>query len=154
MTTRIKIGVFGAAHGVRGQLCVLSFTDDPKDIFLYPLTDASGKRNFTLKFDGITDRNAAELLRRTELFTDHKLPPKEEGTWYSSELVGLTGMAGDQAYGRLIAVHNFGAGDILEFEMEDGRTEMLPFKKEFIGDIHEKTKTIDVFPPDYLEGRE
>jgi 16S rRNA processing protein RimM len=143
-----------------------SFTDSPKTILSYtPLTDKTGTRQFSLicdgvkgddlivRVEGITDRNAAELLKRTELFAPASaLPPKEEDSWYHSELVGMQGFTADgKAYGRVITVHNYGAGDILEFEFEDGSTEMLPFKKEFIGTVDEAQKRIEVFPPEYLD---
>ena len=169
MTQRIKVGSFGNPHGVRGQVCLRSFTENPKDILSYsPLTDESGKRVFSLKCDGIkgeelivsiaglTDRNAAELLKRTGIYAPAEaLPDKDDDTWYSSELIGLQAITQDgKIYGNVIAVHDFGAGDIIELELSDGKNEMLPFKATFVGDIDEAAKTVVVFPPEYLESEE
>ena len=169
MTKRIQVGSFGNAHGVRGQVCLRSFTENPRDILNYTdLTDESGTRRFAIKFngvkgnelivtvEGITDRNAAELLKKTAVYAPETLlPPKEENTWYKSELIGLHGITPERViYGKLIAIHNFGAGDIAEFELTDGRNEMLPFKKEFIGKVDAQAGTIEVFPPEYLESTE
>ena len=167
MTKRIQIGSFASAHGVRGQVCVRSFTENPKDILRYaPLTDESGARVFVLTFtgskgddlivsvEGISDRNEAERLRGTALYAlQSALPATDENEWFINDLVGLTATAEGKPYGRVIGVHNFGAGDILELERTDGKNEMLPFTKAFVGAVNEKTGTIEIFPPVYLEGK-
>ncbi|NBX02520.1 MAG: 16S rRNA processing protein RimM [Alphaproteobacteria bacterium] len=164
----IKIGIFGPAHGVRGQISLRSFTDNPKDILAYTLTDATGARQYTLKcdgvkgkdlivsVDGIADRNAAESLKNTAVYAPESvLPEASDDEFYHSQLVGMRALTTDgKAYGTVLAVHNYGAGDILEFELAGGGNEMLPFKDAFIGEIDRKKRTIVVFPPYYVEAKE
>ena len=117
--SRILVGRFGAPHGVRGELRLQSFTQDPKAIGGYdPLVAGDGRR-FTLKsvrllkeamlvvrVDGIADRNAAEALTHVELFVDRTvLPPPDEEEFYIADLIGLDAMTADGApIGKVIGV--------------------------------------------------
>ena len=162
MTSKIKkIGVITSVHGVRGQVKVYPLTDDPKALFSTVLSDASGKRQFKLKregvkdklfiasIDGITDRNDAELLKNIELFA-----PASEHTSVADTLTGLEARLLDgNKYGRVIGVYNFGAGDILDIELTNGKTEMLPLREEFVGDINVNEGSLVVYPPDYVEAK-
>lgn len=165
----IKVGVIASAHGIRGQVKLRSLTENPKDLLTYsPLTDAKGARVFVftcegikddsliVSIEGVADRNAAELLKNIGIYAPaNLLPEKEDGMWYYSELVGMQAQTSDgKPYGKIIGVHNFGAGDILEFTLADGSNEMLPFKEGFIGDVHENDGFVVVYPPDYLEAAE
>jgi 16S rRNA processing protein RimM len=155
-----KIAVITSSHGVRGQVKIHSFLDDPLDVLSHtPLTDLSGKREFKLKkhgvkesllivsIDGVDDRNAADLLRGTELFALMKdIPLKNKLTGMEARLID------SNVYGRVIGVFNFGAGDIIEIEFEDGKTEMIPLTEQFVGDINEEEGSLVVYPPEYLEG--
>lgn len=80
--------------------------------------------------EGVDDRNAAEALRGTLLTVPRSaLPPLEEGEYYHADLVGLPCEgAGGEPLGRVAAVENFGAGDILDIEKPDGRRTMVPFR--------------------------
>jgi len=162
----IKVGVITSAHGVRGQVKILPFTDSPEDILTYsPLSDASGKRRFAftrqgikdrqliVSIDGVADRNAAELLKGTELFAVAHAPTQsKENTWGYGELTGLQARLGDgKPYGKVIGVYNFGAGDIVEIELPSGKTEMLPFKKDFVGEVKPGEGYLIVIPADYTE---
>ena len=151
-TDRILLGRIAEAHGIRGEVLVHSFAANPADIAAYgDLTDKSGARSFRLKvlratakgvvcrIDGVSDRNAAEALRGTELHVSRdKLPAPSEDEFYHSDLIGLAAVApGGEVLGRIIAVENFGAGDILEIALESngkatGRTEMVPFADAFV----------------------
>jgi len=154
---------------VRGQVKIRCFTGNPENILSYqPLTDASGGRAFKLtrrgiqnkliiaSIDGINDRNEAELLKGTELFAPASaLPAKTENQWSHDELTGLEARISDgRVYGRVIGLYNFGAGDILEIELAEGKTEMLPFKKPFVGNIRPDEGYLIVFPPEYVEAKE
>jgi 16S rRNA processing protein RimM len=157
----IRIGIITAAHGIRGEVKVCSFTDPAGAIFSYDLTDASGGRKFHLSkkggnekafiasVEGISDRNKAELLAGTELFTlESELPEK-------NRLIGLEARLPDgSVYGRITQLYNFGAGDIMEIELKGGKTEMLPLNDDFLGDIHADEGYAVVFPPEYMEGGE
>lgn len=142
---RVVLAVIGAPHGVRGECRVKSFTADPLAIDDYgPLFAADGRMfeieagrllkddMLVVRFAGITDRDRARTLTGTELFVDRAmLPEPEEEEFYHSDLIGLAvvDQAGD-GLGRIAAVHDFGAGDILEIRPEaDGATWLLPFTR-------------------------
>lgn len=166
MTSKlIKVGLITASHGVRGQVKLRSFTEEPADLLSYtPLTDSTGKRQFKftsqgikgdsliVSIEGIADRNASDLLKNTAIYAPASaLPEKEEGTWYSSDLIGLEARTPDgKAYGSITAVHNYGAGDIIELELVSGGNEMLPFKAPFVGEIYVDKGYVEVTPPEYI----
>lgn len=151
MTGRVLLGQITAAHGVRGHVVVRTYTGAPEDIASYgPLQDEAGERQFDIavvrvtpkgviaRVAGIADRNAAETLRGTRLFTEReRLPPTDADEFYHSDLIGVKAVRPDGApIGEVIAVHNFGAGDILEIRMAEGRsTEMVPFTRAFVPDV-------------------
>jgi 16S rRNA processing protein RimM len=100
------------------------------------------------RFEGVTDRNAAEALRSSLVEVDPAaLPPLEEGEYYHSELIGLLCVdARGEAVGTVSAVENFGAGDLLEVETGDGRRSLIPFR-DGIADLIEGRIVLD---PDFL----
>jgi 16S rRNA processing protein RimM len=129
-SAKILVGVFGAPHGVRGEVRLKSYTADPAAITTYaPLSDESGTRHFSIerlrsigkdmfvaRVKGIDDRGAAEALNGIQLFTARDaLPPLEEEEFYHADLIGLrVENGGGEVLGSVVALHNFGAGDILE----------------------------------------
>ncbi|MCX7900635.1 MAG: ribosome maturation factor RimM, partial [Methylocystis sp.] len=133
---RILLGRFGAAHGVRGEIRLQSFTQDPLAIASYgALTDKSGARFFELtsvrpqgkemllvRVRGVDDRDAAQALNGVELYVAReKLPPPDEEEFYLADLIGLRAETRDGALiGHVVAVRNFGAGDILEVAPQSG----------------------------------
>lgn len=148
---RILLGEIGPAHGIRGNVLIRTYTEAPEDIASYgPLEDESGRRQIELevvrvtprgvvaRISGIEDRNAAEALRGTRLYIQRdRLPPTEEEEYYHSDLIGLDVFRPDgERMGEVIAVHNFGAGDILEIRLVDKRTtEMVPFMRDFVPEV-------------------
>jgi 16S rRNA processing protein RimM len=163
----VKIGVISSAHGVRGQVKIHVFLDNPESLFSYsPITDMIGKRIFKLKrqgvkdslvivsIDGVNDRNEAELLKGTELYGPAKKPEKhEKNRWSYAQLTGMEARLVDgNVYGRVSGVYNFGAGDILEIELSHGGSEMIPFTDDFVGDIQADEGSLVVYPPEYVEG--
>jgi 16S rRNA processing protein RimM len=157
-----KIARITAAHGIRGEVKLLCFLEDPTTLARYnPFVTKQGKSiSLTItghvkelliaRIEGITDRNEAELLRGIELFTSSaKLPQKSESEYYHQELIGLSAVndAGEKL-GEVIAIHNFGAGDIIEIAMPGGEL-MLPFKAPFVGEIHMEKGTLHVTLPEY-----
>jgi 16S rRNA processing protein RimM len=161
----ILVGVFGAAHGVRGEIRVKSFTQDPKSIGDYrPLTDIGGERRFTLtsvrpikdemivaRVEGVADRNAAEALTGIELFARRdQLPAADEDEYYHADLVGLAAETEEGApLGAVVAVRNFGAGDLLEIERpEGGETLLLPFTRAVAPLVDIANRRIVITPPD------
>lgn len=140
----IYLGYIGKAHGIKGDVCVKSLTQNPADIVKIALQDEAGsevilklrstKPEFLVcSVAGVSDRNAAEALRGTKLYTTRsELPETEEAEYYIEDLRNLEVRdAGGKQTGRVIGVHNFGAGDIIEVVFEDGESEMYPFTNDF-----------------------
>ena len=142
MPSQICVARIGAAHGVRGQVKLWTFTEDPLAVKRYgPLSTKDGSRQFevthvreardhlvaTLK--GIATRYDAERLNGIELYVAReKLPATEEDEYYHADLIGLAAITtADEPLGRVIAIHNFGAGDIIEIAPPEGPTLLLPF---------------------------
>lgn len=141
----VCLGVVTGAHGIRGQLRVRSFTAVPEDIAAYgPLFDASGNHPLRLTVvgrsrdrlivhaEGIGDRNQAEALGHRRLYVPRAaLPEAEDDTFYHVDLIGLSAELGGGEdtvlLGTVTAVHDFGAGDLLEITRKDGRTVVIPF---------------------------
>ena len=146
----VLLGVIIGAQGIRGEVKVKSFTGDPEAVGDYgPLHDAKG-RDFRLKVHrlakgdvvvasirGVGDRNAAEALKGTELYVARDaLPQPEDGEFYYTDLVGLRVATTDgRELGTVGAVHNFGAGDMLEVKTEGGRSAMVPFTDDAVPEV-------------------
>ncbi len=141
-SAQICVARIGAPHGVRGQVRLWTFTEDPYAVLDYgPLATKDGKRTIevdnvreakghlvaTLK--GVTDRDAAARLNGVELFVARDaLPDTEDGEYYHADLIGLAAVnAVGEAIGRVVAMHDFGAGDIIEIAPPSGPTLLLPF---------------------------
>ena len=149
MGARICLGVIVGVKGVRGEVRIKSFTEDPADVANYgPLASKDG-RSFKVqvvgfhqgaviaKLGGIVDRNAAEALKGVELFVERaKLPAPEDGSFYYADLIGLAAELTDgTALGRVTAVDNFGGGDVMEIEEENGKAVMVPFNPSVIAKV-------------------
>lgn len=148
---RILLGAIAGAHGIRGDVVVKSFAEFAEDIAAYgPLHSKDGKRQFTLSvrsvtpkgvvahIAGVNDRNAAEALRGTELYVDRSaLPEAEDGEFYYADLIGLDAVGEDgAAVGRVVAIHNFGAGDLIEIALAgSGKTELIPFTDACVPEV-------------------
>ena len=138
----VCVARIGAAHGVRGAVKLWTFTEDPFAVKQYgPLTTRDGARQFevatareakghlvaTLK--GIATREEAERLNGIELYiAREKLPATDEDEYYHADLIGLAAVtSAGEPLGRVAAIHNFGAGDIIEIAPPGGATMLLPF---------------------------
>ena len=158
----ILVGRIAAAHGLRGLVKLQSLTGEPGAIGRYgPLLDAAGQRRFEVtvqnlvkggvvaRIAGVEDRNAAEKLRGIELYLPREaLPPAEEGEYYHADLLGLAvELANGRPIGRVQAVDNFGAGDLLTVE-RPGRTAVsLPFTDRVVPVVDLAAGRIVVDPP-------
>jgi 16S rRNA processing protein RimM len=160
---RVCIARIGAAHGVRGELRLWPFTEDPLAVASYgPLETKDGKRHFEIasaraakdhlvaRIKGVDTRDAAEALNGLELFVAReKLPATDEDEFYHADLIGLAVEATDgRALGRLIAVHNFGAGDLIEIAPASGASVMLPFTASTVPQVDIAGGRMIVAPPD------
>lgn len=147
---RILVGEITGAHGIRGDVLVRSYTETPDAIAAYgPLTDASGKKSYSLRVvrvtskgivarvAGVEDRNGAEPLRGTKLYIERsKLPETGETEFYHADLIGLRAVAADgSALGKIVSVQNFGAGDLLELKPLEGETEFIPFEDRWVPSV-------------------
>ena len=165
MTGRVLLGAVVAAHGTKGEVRVKTFTLDPENLAAYgALTADDGRRlciaalrttkpgEAIVLFDGVSDRNAAEALKGRQLSVPREaLPQPEAGEFYQADLIGLAVEdAAHASLGRVRAIHNFGAGDIMEIETVDGKTEFLPFTDAVVVKV-ELPDRIVIAPPRYAE---
>jgi 16S rRNA processing protein RimM len=166
----IALGMFGAPQGVRGEVRIKSYTRDPKAIAGYgPLTDGRGTRfafeavrllkdeMLVVRVAGVGNREAAAALTGRELFARREqLPPPDTDEFYYDDLVGLTAVTRAAApLGRVVAVNNYGAGDILEIlPGAGGESLLLPFTKAVAVEIDFPGRRIVIEPPDEVEGQE
>ena len=161
MTDLICLAKIVAAHGIRGEVKIKTFTAMPKDVFSYgALSNIDGTRFFELIFKGlmkglvrvqikgVNTRNEAESLVGEELYISRdKLPELQNDTFYQADLVGADVLDVKTAskIGHVVGVYNFGAGDILEIKFDDVKqTEMLPFNNSYVPSVDVKNKTIGV----------
>lgn len=161
--SRVLLGRIAGAHGIRGEVLIKTFTAAPENIGAYgPLSDAGGARSFKIenvrptpkgvvaRVDGIADRNAAEALRGTELYIDRaRLPAAEDGEFYHADLVGLAAVdPKGEPVGTIVAVQNYGAGDLLEIRLAgSGKTELVPFTDETVPEVDIATRRVVVVRP-------
>lgn len=160
---RVLVGVFGAPHGVRGEVRLKSFTADPEAAAGYGPVSTEDGRTFRLRLvralkddmivvrvEGVADRDAAAKLTNLRLSVPREsLPATEEEEFYRSDLIGLPVVGEDGAtLGTVTAVLDFGAGDLLEIRRpEGGATVLLPFTKAFVPTVDVKARRIVATPP-------
>ena len=167
MAAPICVARIGAAHGVRGAVKLWTFTVDPLAVKRYgPLATKDGARQFevtsareakghlvaTLK--GVTTREEAERLNGVELYVAReKLPVTDENEFYHADLIGLAAVTtADEPLGRVIAVHNFGAGDIIEISPPQGATMLLPFSNAVVPTVDLAGGRVVIELPGEIEG--
>ncbi|QHL91096.1 16S rRNA processing protein RimM [Sphingomonas changnyeongensis] len=148
---RVTLAAITGAHGLGGEVRLKLFTDDAEALGRYRTLDAAGRALRLLsvraagpgaiaRFEGISDRSAAEALRGTALTVARsELPPLAEGEYYHADLIGLPVHPVDEAgtgpqFGTVVAVENFGAGDVIDIRREDGRTVMAPMHAATLDD--------------------
>ena len=165
----ICVARIGAAHGVRGAVKLWTFTEDPLAVQHYgPLATKDGTRQFevthareanghlvaTLK--GIATRDEAERLNGVELYIARdQLPETDEDEYYHADLIGLAAVTADDApIGRVIAIHNFGAGDIIEIAPPHGSTMLLPFTNAVVPTVDLAGGRVVIELPEEVDGDE
>ena len=167
----VCVAQIGAAHGVRGEVRLRAFTDDPLAVMRYGPLQAENGRHLEIeaarpakdvlvaRFVGIADRDAAESLKNLKLYVPRaRLPAIEEPeTYYHADLVGLAvvDLAGT-LLGTLTAIHDFGAGELIEVApAAGGPTVLLPFTKTVVPTVDLAGRRVVVDPPaDTLEAPE
>ncbi len=169
MAAPVCVARIGAAHGVRGAVKLWSFTEDPLAVQSYgPLMTKDGARQFEIAdvraakdhlvatFKGIATRNDAEKLNGIELYVPReKLPATDDDEYYHADLIGLAAVnAADEPLGRVVAVHNFGAGDIIEIAPPKGATMLLPFTNAVVPTVDIAGGRVVIELPQEIEGEE
>ena len=169
MAASVCVARIGAAHGVRGAVRLWTFTEDPLAVKDYgPLTTKDGTRQFevasareakdhlvvTLK--GVATRDDAERLNGLELYIPRdRLPETDDGEYYHTDLIGLAAVnATGEPLGRVIAIHNFGAGDIIEIAPPKGATMLLPFTNAVVPTVDIAGGRVVIELPQEIEGEE
>jgi 16S rRNA processing protein RimM len=161
---RVCLGQIGAAHGVRGEVRMRSFTSDPSAIADYgPLETEDGrvleietlraaKDHFVVRLAGIRDRDAACALTNEKLYVPRERLPQTQGPdeFYHADLIGLAAV--DQTgrpIGTVVAIHNFGAGDLIEIKPQTGgSTHLVPFDVSHVPEVDIASSRLVVHTPD------
>jgi 16S rRNA processing protein RimM len=169
MAAPVCVARIGAAHGVRGAVKLWTFTEDPLAVQSYgPLLTKDGARQFEIAnvrpakdhlvatFKGIATRNDAEKLNGIELYVPReKLPETDDGEYYYADLIGLAAVnAADEPIGRVVGIHNFGAGDIIEIAPPKGATLLLPFTNAVVPTVDIAAGRVVIELPQEIEGEE
>lgn len=156
---RIALAAVAGAHGVKGELRLKLFTDSADSLSRLEQVYIAGVERRILsirdagkvavaKIEGVSDRAAAEALRGSLVEVSRSaLPPLEDGEYYHADLIGLPAVDKDGIQlGTVVAVENYGAGDLLEIENEAGKRALIPFRPG-IADLEEERVLLD---PDFL----
>jgi len=156
---RIALAAVAGAHGVKGEVRLKLFSDSVESLARHEKLQVGGAERRLLAvrdsgktavalFEGIADRAAAEALRGSLVEIERSaLPPLEDGEYYHADLIGLPAVDREgNALGTVVAVENYGAGDLLEIEVGDGRRSLIPFKPG-IADLEDGRVDLD---PEFL----
>jgi len=138
---RVALAAVAGAHGIKGELRLKLFADSVESLSRHQRLHVGGRelalkdikdggKTAIARFEGVSDRSAAEALRGSLVEVDRdQLPPLEAGEYYHADLVGLPCVdEAGAAVGTVVAVENFGAGDLLEVERPDGKRSLIPFR--------------------------
>lgn len=166
MSERVCVGAIAGAFGVRGEIRLKSFTADPQDIASYtPLYTEDGAKSFTLsitrqinngfsaRLSGVNTKEDADSLRGVQLYAERsQLPSLPDDEFYHADLIGLTVLdTGGTELGRVKAVQNHGAGDLLEIQTTGiSATVLMPFSQAAVPTVDLATGRIIADPPEGL----
>ncbi|MFA5965792.1 MAG: ribosome maturation factor RimM [Sphingomonas sp.] len=147
----IVVAAIIGAHGVAGEVRLKVFAEDLKAYKRFnegALTLKSlrhGSNGQIARFAEIADRNAAEAMRGTEITVPRAdLPPLEEGEYYHADLLGLAAVSTDgDALGHVVAIDNYGAGDVIEIERPDGKRFMIPMNPDAVPEWNVERLLVD-----------
>jgi 16S rRNA processing protein RimM len=159
----ICVGAIAGSFGVKGEVRIKSFCAQPEAIAAYsPLYTEDGARSFTLRItrpvtggfgarlSGVATKEEADALRGTSLFAPRdRLPNLPDDEFYHADLVGLEAFdTGGVAMGRVMAVHNHGAGDLLEVSGAGGKGSFLvPFTRLAVPTVDLTARRVVIDPP-------
>jgi 16S rRNA processing protein RimM len=168
MARDVLLGVVIGAQGLKGEVKVKTFTQSPDKLGAYgPLHTKDGKSfratvmreakdGAVVALEGVNGRNAAEALKGAELYVPRSALPKEDaGEFYHTDLIGLRAEDTEgRAMGTVRALHNFGAGDVIELVRDDGDEVFLPFTREVAQQIDIEGGRIVIAAPEEVEAGE
>jgi len=169
MSRDILLGVVIGAQGLKGEVKVKTFTQNPGQLGAYGPLHAKDGRKFAIRvlrtaradivvarIEGVGDRNAAEALKGVELFVDRgALPPPEADEFYHADIIGLSVFdAEDRLLGTVSGLHNFGAGDVIAIAQADGNDLLLPFTRDVVAVVDLNEKRIVVVAPAETDEKE
>jgi 16S rRNA processing protein RimM len=163
MSRDVLLGVVIGAQGLKGEVKVKTFTETPETIARYGALHVKDGRSFrvtssrapkddviVVQFEGVSDRNAAEALKGLELHVRREVLPKPAAQeFYQADLIGLRADdEEDRFIGKVVSIHNYGAGDVIEIARDDGSTVLLPFSKSFVPQVEIENGRIVVAVPE------
>jgi 16S rRNA processing protein RimM len=166
MAGDILLGIVIGAQGLGGEVKVKTFTVEPGKLGAYGALATRDGRTFSVarvrvqktdtalvRFEGVDDRTAAEALKGLELFVPRgALPEPAAEEFYHADLIGLRAQdAEGRQIGVIRAIHNYGAGDVLELGRDDRSTLLLPFSREFVPTIDVASGYVIVAEPEDSE---
>ena len=144
----VTLAVITGAHGVTGEVRLKLFTGDLSGYKSFNGGSLTLKslRNGIARFAEVPDRNAAERLRGTELTVPRSaLPPLEEGEYYHADILGLACVSTTgEALGHVVAIDDFGAGDVIEIERPDKKRFMIPMRAPAVPEWDDERLVVDV----------
>ena len=161
----VLLGEIGAAQGLKGEVRIRSYTEEPTAIARYgALQDERGRaieiesirvtpKALIARVKGVTTREGAEALARTKLYIPRaRLPERETDEWYHADLIGLCAIsAKGEPIGTVVAVHNFGAGDVIEVKPSSGGpTVLIPFTRDNVPEVDVEGGRLTLIPPQGL----
>lgn len=152
---RVALAAVAGAHGVKGELRLKMLSESIDSLSRHEslyvggeerrlVSIRDGGRTAVARFEGMNDRAAAEALRGSLIEVDRaSLPPLEEGEYYHADLIGLAAVDDkEMPVGTVVDVENFGAGDLLEIELEGGKRSLIPFRPG-IADLRDGRVVLD-----------
>jgi len=156
---KIVLAAVAGAHGVKGEVRLKLFTDSAESLAVHDKLYVGGAERRLLsiresgktavaRLEGVNGRSAAEALRGSLVEVNRSsLPPLDDGEYYHADLIGLPAVDGEgKAIGIVVACENYGAGDLLEVQLESGKTSLIPFKRG-IADFEDGRIVLD---PEFL----
>lgn len=168
MQRDVLLAVVLGAHGLKGEVRVKAFTAEPEKLGAYGPLHAKDGRLFTVEalksakdsevvaaFAEVCDRNGAEALKGVELYVKRgSFPEADDGEYYHTDLVGLDAEDGSgRRIGKVLAVQNYGAGDVLVIATDTGDEILIAFTRDNIPEIDVKAGRVVVVVPDEVEAQ-
>ena len=163
--TLIAVGKMVNVHGIKGVVKIKPYLTHGKNLPQFnPLTDKMGKKSFEVSISGtqgecllanlkgITTREVAEQFKGLELYADRsKLPAVEDNEFYCCDLKGMKVVKDGAEFGKIVAVMNFGAGDILEIKTMKGKQLDFAFSRRTFPRVDIEKKELEIVIPEGME---